>query len=553
MRKKQFAISIIALLTLSSCNFSLGEKFLSFFKGTNNAQSENNNENIGNQIIEPTSEISARDFETTDYKDGIKLIKYIGAYRPLINIPSSLNGKKVVSIGTGCFKRSKTQKRSNNESNDDCTAYAVPDEIEEIEEETFESDSTFFVESEDVQEGWKDESLNGSAENENGNIYFNTNPEDILLDTDYTVYTYLPIEDAYCLARCLTHQTEISIPSYVNEKPITHIGYQSFYSNSYIEKVYFPDTIGYLQGYAFQECSNLKSIIFNSPNLSIVKRGAFSNCQSLDVVQMPENMAELSSKVFQNCGTLSEVYLPANLYKVLDDAFESTEVLKIIFAGSRERWDELTERCPNLKSIPVVCLLDGEVIELNDLNKFKDVPSGAYVRIKGILTGYSRQQVSGSRADYAFVTDIDTRYTVICFDQGLLYDLTYVGREVVSIGIKSIYFGLHEIADATLSLTENENIYSVEPMNIDFSNDNIDLSAYINYFTHFEGVLTQVGQSTYIEGIDFYFYYFRNPYREIYFSVGDLISLNFVIIPFNQVIEGIPDMDSVVIISSTGE
>lgn len=544
MKRKSLLLLVSSIFALSSCKFNLGNKILSFFGKNDEKQDE---------TIESIPETSIEDFEIVDYKGGIKLKKYIGPYRPLIHIPSTLNNKTVKAIAGGCFKRSKTLKRSNVDDTGDCTAYSVPNEIDEIEENTFDSDSSFFIEGDEIKEGWEDSALNGSADGESGNIYFNINPDDLSLDEDYTVYAYLPIEDAYCLARCLTQKTEISIPSHINGKPITQIGYQSFYLNSHLERVTFPETIGYLQSYAFQECVNLKSIIFNSPNLSIVKLGAFSNCQSLDIVKMPENMAELSSRVFQNCGTLSEVYLPATLYRVLNDAFESTEVLKIIYAGSRERWEELTEKCPDIKNIPVVCLLDGETIVLDDLKSFRDVPSGAYVQITGILTGYSRQQVQGNRADYAFVTEPISRYTIICYDSELLYEPTLVGREVTAIGIKSIYFGQHEVADATLSFTDDETIYNVEPLEIDWESEYFAEGNYINYFTHYEGALTQIAQSTYIDGLDFYFFYFRNPYRGTNFSVGDVISLNFVIVPFNQLFEALPDMDSIEIISSVGE
>ena len=574
MKRKSILVSIVGLFVLSGCKFSIGNLEFSFFEGKNkeqnlksdeinkniNESNENTDENNNVNNDDISGEVSANDFEFANYKNGIKLNKYIGPYRPLINIPSLVDGKKVISIGSGCFKRAKTQKRSNTETNDDCNAYTIPDEIEEIEEDTFESDSTFFVEGDEIHDGWEDEALSGSVENENGNIYFNVNPDEVSLDDNYVVYSYLKNEDAYCLARCLTKKSEISIGTSINGKPITQVGYQSFFANEYIETVYFPETIGYLQRFAFQSCVNLKNVTFNSPNLSSVRAGAFSNCVSLDIVHMPENMVQLSSQVFQNCGVLSEVHLPGNLVKVLDDAFENTTVLKIVFGGFLERWNELIENCPNLQSIPVECLGTSSIVELDDLRDFGNLAIGSNVIFKGILSGYARQSwhISSNnsvrRAQLALITDPVTRYTIVCYNVNTsLYDLSLVGREVIAHGIRSVYFGNLELIDAAFETTEDETIHNIEPLEFDWDSPDFDPAECINYFTHYEGAITEIGSTTYVEGLNFYFYYFASKYGENTYKVGDVISFNFIIVPFNQVVEGLMDMDSITIISSNSE
>ena len=405
-----------------------------------------------------------------------------------------------------------------------------------------------------MKEGWDDSAMEGSAEDGEGNIYFNTNADDVA-ESEENVYTYIKNEDAYCLARCLTHEEEIEIASHVNGKPIVQVGHQCFYLNTHIKKVTFPETLGYLQYDCFKECSNLNTVIFNSPNLSRVMRGAFSYCVSLDVVHMPENMVELSSKVFLSCGTLSEVYLPGNLVKVYDDAFQDTEVLKIVFGGFKERWDILIENCPTLQTIPVECLRTNTLVELDNLKDFAEVEIGTYVCVSGIISGYTRQTYNvgnqTKRAQIAFLTDPETKYTILCFNvnYGTPYDVAYVGREVRVYGIRSIYFGALEIVNYTFEFTEDEAIHEMEPLELDWSDPDLVLEDNIHYLYHYEGVITEVGTATYFEGLNFYIYYFKQIYDGVEFHVGDRISINFVLAPYNQVIEGMADMDSAVIIS----
>ena len=105
-----------------------------------------------------------------------------------------------------------------------------------------------------------------------------------------------------------------------------------------IKKAVIPATIEYngvkypvtaIRGGAFSNCSSLESVEIPSSVVSI-GGGAFSYCESLTEVELPNLVTELEDYTFQGCNNLKTVSLPVNLKTIGNEAFSGCSSLEVV-------------------------------------------------------------------------------------------------------------------------------------------------------------------------------------------------------------------------------
>ena len=101
---------------------------------------------------------------------------------------------------------------------------------------------------------------------------------------------------------------ELSIPESFQGKPVKVIGDAAFVCMTQIEKVTLPDSIEYIDDYAFQDCAALKTVVF-SKNLKTIGDSAFTGCTSLESVVIPEGCStlEIETSAFSGCTNLATI------------------------------------------------------------------------------------------------------------------------------------------------------------------------------------------------------------------------------------------------------
>lgn len=77
-----------------------------------------------------------------------------------------------------------------------------------------------------------------------------------------------------------------------------------WFEDSYIEKVFIPNTVITVKCYAFHNCTRLREVVFE-PNSRLVDIDmyCFDNC-GLEEVVIPKNVRSISLGAFQNCRNL---------------------------------------------------------------------------------------------------------------------------------------------------------------------------------------------------------------------------------------------------------
>ena len=87
------------------------------------------------------------------------------------------------------------------------------------------------------------------------------------------------------------------------------IAFEAFSCDEIIEKVTMPDTVKYINAYAFENCTNLSEVLLSS-SLENIENGAFLNCMKLADIVIPDSVISISSDAFYNTALLDKQNTP---------------------------------------------------------------------------------------------------------------------------------------------------------------------------------------------------------------------------------------------------
>lgn len=129
-------------------------------------------------------------------------------------------------------------------------------------------------------------------------------------------------------------EEKIVIPDEINGYPVTAIENGAF-RNSSVTEIILPDTIKFINEFAFDSCIYLKQI--NIPdNLKYIGLSAFGCCDSLKEITINSPQLNISPYAFFNCHNLSDITL--NVKSVDENAFKNCISLKnVTFKDNIER------------------------------------------------------------------------------------------------------------------------------------------------------------------------------------------------------------------------
>ena len=95
----------------------------------------------------------------------------------------------------------------------------------------------------------------------------------------------------------------------------------SFYNVSTIENVQFGTNVQSIGQYAFYG-SSIKSLSFDeNSNCTEIKNYAFTNCQSLSSVTLPDAIQTIRIYAFQNCSSIAQIVIPTTMQSIENYAF----------------------------------------------------------------------------------------------------------------------------------------------------------------------------------------------------------------------------------------
>ena len=91
-----------------------------------------------------------------------------------------------------------------------------------------------------------------------------------------------------------------------------------------------PKTVGTMTG-NFYECTSLKSAVFEAPSLiTALPLDCFSECTSLERVELPNNLVSIDECAFYGCTSLTSVEFPSGFTSIGDYAFQGCTLLNSV-------------------------------------------------------------------------------------------------------------------------------------------------------------------------------------------------------------------------------
>ncbi len=112
------------------------------------------------------------------------------------------------------------------------------------------------------------------------------------------------------------NETNVVIPSRIENREVTAIGYNAFRDCTEITSVEIPKSVIEIGDSAFQGCTSLESV--KIPNSVIeIQNEAFFKCKSLKQINIPESVTSIGETAFGDCESLESITVPDSV-KVLN-------------------------------------------------------------------------------------------------------------------------------------------------------------------------------------------------------------------------------------------
>ena len=191
----------------------------------------------------------------------------------------------------------------------------------------------------------------GSAKKIYNFLYFDENGDAVTVET---INPYSFDSETGTITKYKGTAKEVVIPSEIDGKPVTSIGFSAFKSCTALTSITIPNSVTSIGASAFNSCTALTSITI--PN-SVTSIGdyAFSACYNLTSIEIPESVTSISNDAFINCTSLNSVKLPASLTSIgLEAFYNCSSLTSISIPKSVTSIDRHAFRyCKSLKSIEI--------------------------------------------------------------------------------------------------------------------------------------------------------------------------------------------------------
>ena len=129
----------------------------------------------------------------------------------------------------------------------------------------------------------------------------------------------------------------VCIPAFIGGKPVTRVDDSVFRYRSNLVSITFPVTVTDISSAAFQQCSNLASIIVTEGNAAYHSKG---NCLIETATNtlvlgcknsiIPDYVTSIGDYAFAYCSSLTSITIPAGVTSIGNSAFYSTDLKSII-------------------------------------------------------------------------------------------------------------------------------------------------------------------------------------------------------------------------------
>ena len=293
------------------------------------------------QNIKKAEKYNEADYEYILNGDGtVTITKYKGVSE-YINIPKSIQGKKVTCIWRYCvsYDSKKVLKSVNisdgvvfigKEAFDGCknlTKVSIPNSVRYIE-------GGAFAYCENLTDIIISDSHTAFCL-ENG-VLFNSTKQQLILypagksDTVYSIPAGVIQIERYAFS-CSSHLTDISIPD-----SVTSIGEGTFGGCENLSSIQIPEGVKTIEQFTFSRCKWLTNVTI--PNsVTIIEMCSFNDCENLVKLNIPNKVTMIGFEAFYGCKKIQSVNLPDSVNSIDSGAFGNCMCLESIQTSEQHK------------------------------------------------------------------------------------------------------------------------------------------------------------------------------------------------------------------------
>ena len=239
-----------------------------------------------------------------------------------------------------------------------------------------------------------------------------------------------------------------------------------------LNDITIPESVKEIGNYAFYSCTGLTSLIIPE-GVTQIGDDAFYSCTGLTNLIIPEGVTKIGDKAFYNCSGMVSVTIPGSVTEIGDDAFNSCAGLTnlIMPEGITKIGDKAFYNCSGLVSVTI----PGSVTEIGDdafyscaglknitiLEGVTKIGNGAFNRCSGLDSITIPESVK-SIGRYAF--DYCSNLSRVC------YKGTESGWENVYISLGNDYFknaNIIFLSNTQTTISADGKSFKVKPVNIE--------------------------------------------------------------------------------------
>ena len=126
---------------------------------------------------------------------------------------------------------------------------------------------------------------------------------------------------------------KVVIPSEISNVEVTGIGAGAFKFNGYVSEVEIPDSVIYVDNFAFYGCEYLTKVTM-ADSVTEIGAGAFEHCVALTDIKLSSSITAISDYLFNNCKKLTTVAIPEAVTEIGDGAFMGCAFTEVTIGAS---------------------------------------------------------------------------------------------------------------------------------------------------------------------------------------------------------------------------
>ncbi len=281
--------------------------------------------------------------------DTIELVKYTGSAET-VKIPSQIDGKTVVSIGSAVFSYKENLREVTIPASVTKLSSDIFDHCDRLTNIFADPDHVTYVSEDGILFNREKTELVRYPEGRSGN---------------YTVPSGIVKLGIGAFARC-TQMPEVTLPDGLEE-----IGPVAFGECTAITHMELPETLKSIGSNAFISCTSLEQISIPG-RIKELNSSLFLHCRKLKKAEIAEGVTQIGIYSFADCASLKAITIPVSVTSIASRAFYAVgipcELEDVYYGGSQEQWEQIEVTGPILGEGDSV----QQMLNLNAVIHFKE-------------------------------------------------------------------------------------------------------------------------------------------------------------------------------------